>query len=57
MLKRRMTVCFYFNLDHWIHETEDNGVHIMGRMTRWLRDSDGVHNLLTDRNELGTFSY
>jgi len=29
----------------------------MGRMTRWLRDSDGVNTLLADRSEIGKLNF
>jgi hypothetical protein len=47
------SIFYYLKIDHWVHEGEEQGPTIMGRMARWLKNSDGVNTLLADRTELG----
>lgn len=41
---------------HWLHQSEDSSelFHLSNRMWRWLKNKDGVHVLLNDRNEVGS---
>ena len=56
-LMKTLKVIHLIKIDHWVHEGAEQGPTIMGRMTRWLKNSDGVNVLLADRSELGKFNY
>lgn len=44
------------NLDHWVHEYPGEQVNtVIARITRWLKNYDGVHPLLADRSEVGWY--
>lgn len=42
---------------HWMHNSKDESelFHLSNRMWRWLKGKDGVHVLLSDRTEVGSF--
>jgi pimeloyl-ACP methyl ester carboxylesterase len=44
-------------LNHWLHEyPEEQNYTVHAKISRWLKHTDGVHNLLADRSEVGWFS-